>query len=184
MLRLEIAKQELFDEATNTFIAIEPRIVELEHSLLAVSLWEAKYQKPFLDSGKSDRTFEETTFYIKSMMLDQSGDTDFIEYLNQSQLREISAYIESKESATTFSTFSEQRGRSSEIVTSELIYYWMVAYQIPFECERWNLNRLFALIRICGIKNNPNQKKMPKHAIAARNRELNNARRAQMGTSG
>jgi hypothetical protein len=76
----------------------------------------------------------------------------------------------------------ERKGRG-ETITAELIYYWMVAFNIPFSCEYWHLNRLFALIRICNIKNAP-EKKMGKHEIASRNRELNAARRAQYNTRG
>jgi hypothetical protein len=102
--------------------------------------------------------------------------------MRQKNLDEINAYIEAKHTATTFSQMPAKTGRG-EIITSELLYYWMIAFNIPFECQHWHLNRLFSLIRICSIKNQP-QKKMSRSEIAARNRELNAQRKAQLGTRG
>jgi hypothetical protein len=76
----------------------------------------------------------------------------------------------------------ERRG-PGEVITSELIYYWIVSFNIPFECQYWHLNRLFSLIRICNIKNSK-PKKVSRMELAQRNRELNAARKAKLGTSG
>lgn len=116
------------------------------------------------------------------MIITPNFPPDTLQRLTQSDVGKINAYIESSESATTFGVMP-QRGGRGEVITAELIYYWMVAFGIPFECENWHLNRLFALIRICNIKNAP-EKKMSPGEIAKRNRELNAARRAQLGTSG
>ncbi len=184
MLVIEIDETELFDEKNNTFIKIPKVKIELEHSLLAISKWESKYQIPFLGGAKNEqKTNEQILDYVHCMVLTDLDDPTVLNGLSSENLRNVNNYIESKESATTFGEMPKSSYGRSEIVTSELIYYWMVAFNIPFECERWNLNRLFALIKICNIKNSPT-KKMPKHSIAARNRELNNARRAQYNSAG
>lgn len=183
MLTLRLEKNEFYDEANKKFVYTPEITLVLEHSLLAVSKWESKYQIPFLSGAQENRSQDQILYYIESMIVKPEDPGNAIGYLTAKEISKVNRYIESKESATTFGempTTSQGRG---ETITSELIYYWMVAFNIPFECERWNLNRLFALIKICNIKNSP-KKKMPKHSIAARNRELNQARRAQYNTSG
>lgn len=180
MLKLFIVGTEYFDEATETFESVDDFELEIEHSLLSVSKWESKYQKPFLSN--TSKTPEEIYFYIEAMILNKSYPADIIQRFDQKVLDKINEYIESRESATTFGAMPERKGRG-EVITSELIYYWMVAFNIPFECESWHLNRLFALIRICNIKNTP-PKKMSRSEIAARNRELNARRRSQLNTRG
>ena len=180
MLKLLVIGTEYFDEETETFESVGDFELELEHSLLSLSKWEAKFQKPFLNNNS--KTSAEILFYVEAMILTPDYPDDVITRFDQKNLDKIHEYIESKESATTFGTMPERRGRG-EIITAELIYYWMVAFNIPFECEHWHLNRLFALIRICNIKNAKPQK-MPRHEIAARNRELNAKRRAELNTNG
>lgn len=184
MLELTIKIEELFDEETNSFIVIPETTIQLEHSLLALSKWEAKYNIPFLGAPRKqeEKTKEQIFDYIKFMVLGPTPDDLLINNLGQEDFNKINSYIESPQSATTFGELPEKRA-SREVITSELIYYWMVAFTIPFECETWNLNRLFSLIKICNIKNAP-ASKMPKHSIAARNRELNKARREQYGSKG
>jgi hypothetical protein len=116
------------------------------------------------------------------MIISPNSPGGILRRLSEENIQRINEYIESPESATTFGSMP-QRGGIGEVITAELIYYWMVAFNIPFECENWHLNRLFALIRICNIKNSP-AKKMSKSELAARNRELNAARRAQYNTKG
>lgn len=182
MLRITIPELELFNEETETFITGPSVDIELEHSLASLSKWESKYCKPFLISGeKSD---EEVAFYIESMVITKDPPENLFYRLGQENLDLINEYIGSTQSATTFSDSHNQKGRGSkEIVTSELIYFWMVSYSVPFEAENWNLNRLFSLLRICNIKNSK-QKPMSRSEIARRNRELNAQRKAQLGTSG
>lgn len=180
MLKIIIPGDEYFNEETETFQTVGDFELELEHSLISLSKWESKYKKPFLSSeGKSP---EEILAYVKAMILTPIYPEDLFLRLTQKNYAEINDYIESKESATTFGHMPERKGRG-EIITSELIYYWMVAFNIPFECERWHLNRLFALVRICNIKNQK-PKKMSRSEIAARNRELNAQRRLQYNTKG
>jgi hypothetical protein len=179
MLRIVI-EDEGFDNDTQTFETITKVIVDLEHSLASLSKWESKYQKPFL-SGE-DKTGEEIFDYIKAMVVNPGVDPNVLVGCDTEQLKVIQKYIDSPESATTFGEMSERRGRG-EIITAELIYYWMVAFTIPFECEHWHLNRLFALIRICNIKNSKPQP-MPRHEAAAHRHRLNQQRREQLGTRG
>jgi hypothetical protein len=180
MLRIVIPGAEYFNEATSEFEEVSDFELELEHSLVSLSKWESKFQKPFLNSN--DKTPEEIMGYVEAMILTPSYPKDIFTRFSNENINQINDYIESKESATTFGSMPDRKGRG-EIITSELIYYWMVAFTIPFECEHWHLNRLFALIRICNIKSSK-PKKMSRGEIAQRNRELNAQRRAKYGTSG
>lgn len=180
MLHLLVKGLEFFDEETNTFSVSDDVELDLEHSLVSLSKWESFFEKPFLSSG--EKTPEEILAYVKMMIITPNINDDVILSFSQDNIKEINDYINSPQSATTFGTMPEQRGRG-ETITAELIYYWMVAFNIPFECQNWHINRLFALIRICNIKNSK-PKKMGQHEIAARNRELNAKRREQLKTSG
>lgn len=180
MLKLIIPGEEYFNEETEEFETIGDFELELEHSLISLSKWESIHQKPFLSN--SDKTSEEILDYVKAMILTPIYPEGLFERFTNIQFSQINKYIESKESATTFGDMPERKGRG-EVITSELIYYWMVAFTIPFECETWHLNRLFALIRICNLKNSKPQKRS-RSEVAARNRELNAQRRAQYNTRG
>lgn len=182
MLRLIVTGEEFYDEATEEFVTFDDIVLELEHSLAALSKWESKFGKPFL--GSETKTDEEVRGYVEAMMLTPTFSSEMFDKFTKKNFDDINEYIGSSQSATTFvETRHDKARRSGEVVTAELIYFWMVSYNVPFECEHWNLNRLFALLRICGIKNSK-EKKMSKGEVAARNREINAARRAQLGTSG
>ena len=179
MLIINIPSTELYDEEHNEFITTEETRLELEHSLISLSKWESKWKKPFINSN--DKTTEETFDYIRCMLLDENQ-IDKIKYLTPKDISAINDYISDPMTATTF--YEETTNTSKkEVITSELIYYWMVASNIPMECEKWHLNRLLTLIRICSIKNTP-PKKMSKRDIMSRNRALNEARRKQLHTNG
>jgi hypothetical protein len=180
MLKIIIPGTEYFNEETEEFESVGDFELELEHSLISLSKWESKHQKPFLSS--SDKTPEEILEYIEAMILTPVYPEDLFSRFAHENFSRINAYIESSQSATTFGSMPARKGRG-EVITSELIYYWMVAFNIPFECERWHLNRLFALVRICNLKNSKPQK-MSRSEIAARNRELNAQRRQQYNTRG
>jgi hypothetical protein len=180
MLKIIVPGEEYYNEETEEFETVGDFELELEHSLISLSKWESKHQKPFLSN--STKTPDEILDYVKAMVLTPNYPEDIFQRFSNIQFSQINKYIESTESATTFGAMPERRGRG-EIITSELIYYWMVAFTIPFECETWHLNRLFALIRICNIKNSKPQK-MSRSEVAARNRELNAQRRAQFNTRG
>lgn len=180
MLKITLGDTEGYDEKTETFVTVVGDVeIELEHSLISLSKWESKFKRPFLNSDK--KTSEEILYYIMAMIVSPYP-SNVLELLSQTNIDAINEYIESSESATTFGALPKRPGQG-ETITAELIYYWMVAFTIPFECESWHLNRLFALIRICNIKNSP-QKKLSRHEIASRNHALNEQRRARFGTSG
>ena len=182
MLKIDytIPAIEYYDEITEEFVMFDPKSihVSLEHSLVAISKWEAKYHKPFLSN--EEKTPEETLEYICMMDSSESLTISDLRRLPSKMMQKIQDYIQDPMTATTFSN-THQSGR--EILTSEVIYYNMIAAQIPFECQHWHLNRLLTLLRVCAIKNSP-QKKMSKNEIYARNRALNAQRRAKMNTKG
>ena len=173
---------EEFDESKNEFIPImsKKQTLQLEHSLVSLSKWEAKWRKPFL--SKEKRTAEESIDYVRCMTLTQNVDPNVYNAITPQLLAEVSAYIDASMTATTFSK-NGNRTASREIITSEIIYYWMVAYQIPFECQKWHLSRLLTLINVCNVKNAP-QKKMSRQEVMARNKALNAARRKKLNTRG
>lgn len=180
MLRIVIA-EEAFDDEKEEFVLLDPVVVDLEHSLVSLSKWESKFQRPFLDSG--EKTPEEIFAYIEAMVVTPGIGPDVLVRCSQEHLDKIQEYISSSQSATTFGTMPEHRGRG-ERITSELIYYWMVAYTIPWEAQYWHLNRLFSLIRICNLKNsNQKERKLTRNDIEER-RRLNEQRRAALGTTG
>lgn len=181
MLTINVPALELFNEDTCEFINIPAVTLRMEHSLISISKWESKWQKPFLT--KDDKTPDEIAYYYKCMCLDKKDVPDEVfMYMPNNLNKVIWDYINSPMTATTISN-RKQRKSSRQIVTSELIYYWMIAYQIPLECEKWHLNRLITLIEICNIKNEP-PKKMSSAETMRQNAALNAARRARAHTKG
>lgn len=179
MLRITIPETEFYDETKEEFITYKAQVLQLEHSLVSISKWESHWNKPFL--SEKDKTFEELLDYVKCMTITQNVSDDVYRRLTRQNVDEINTYIESPMTATTFSDRKESPNR--EIITSEIIYYWMVTFNIPFECQKWHLNRLLTLIKVCNIKMNP-PKKMGRQELAQRNRELNAARKARLNTKG
>ena len=156
--------------------------MQLEHSLLSISKWESKWCKAFLES-REEKTYEEVIDYIKCMTLNKNVSDDVYRCLTQENITAINDYIAAPMTATYFSN-NERGKRNSEQVTSELIYYWMIALQIPFDpCQKWHINRLLTLIRVCNVKNQP-PKKMSKRSTASQYAKLNAARRQQMNSRG
>lgn len=180
MLWLTIPASEQWDAKRREFIYTKEQTLQLEHSLVSLSKWESKWCKPFL--SKNDKTSEETLDYIKCMTLTQNVHPDVYNSITNAQIDRIKDYISAPMTATTFSEDPNGK-RNSEIVTAELIYYWMIALNIPFECQKWHLNRLLTLIRVCNIKNTP-PKKRSKRDIMSRNHALNAARRNSLRTKG
>lgn len=181
MLQIKVPlSPEDWDEEKGEFIEPKYQTLQLEHSLVSISKWESRWCKPFLSKGSM--TDEETLDYIKCMTLTQNVKPEVYYRLTSENIKQIDNYIGSPMSATTFSKDTSAKG-SREIVTSELIYYWMISLNIPFECQKWHLNRLLTLIRVCNIKNTP-PKKMSRKEIMSRNAQLNAARRKQLNTKG
>lgn len=180
MLEIIIPETELYDGSKDLFIKTKKTTLRLEHSLVSISKWESKWKKPFLT--KEPKTYVQSIDYVRCMTLSQNIDPNVYFAINSDTLKRIEQYIDTDQTATWFSN-NEERNRTSEQITSELIYYWMVLYGIPFECQKWHLSRLITLIRICNAKN-AQQRKMPKEAILSKNRALNNARRKAMHTKG
>ena len=169
-----------WDEQKQEFVEPKVQTLQLEHSLVSLSKWESKWKKSFISN--KNITNEEMMDYIKCMTLTKNVSPMVYDHLTQANIKEVRDYIEDPMTATTFAK-EVGAGRSREIVTSELIYYWMISSNIPFECQKWHLNRLIALIRVCGIKNAP-PKKRSKRDIMSQNAALNAARRQQMNTKG
>lgn len=179
MLEIIIPGLELYNEETNEFTCYDDVKLELEHSLISISKWESKWCKPFLD-GK-DKTLDEIVDYVRCMTISDNIKSDVYDRLTEENLVVINEYIGRPMTATTFNNEKKSTGR--EIITSEIIYYWMVSFNIPFECQYWHLNRLLTLIKVCNVKNNP-PKKMSQKEILARNKALNDARKKELGTRG
>lgn len=178
MLEIVVPGREFFDEDKNEFVITKSTKLTLEHSLISLSKWESKWEKPFLSSDKS---VPETIDYIRCMTLTQNVDPLVYNALNNENVQDVIKYIEAPMTATKVK--AQKHARNSETVTAELIYYWMIALNIPFECQKWHLNKLLTLIEVCSVKNQP-QKKMSKSEILRSNRELNAARRAKYKTKG
>lgn len=180
MLQITIHEKEAWDEKSNQFISIPETTICLEHSLISISKWESKWHIPFL--RKDRKTIEQIIDYIRCMTVTPNVKPEIYDFLSQENINDVLAYIEDPMTASTVKDLGGPR-RSSELVTSELIYYWMVALQIPFECQKWHINRLMMLIRICNVKNQPG-KKMSKRNAMQQNAALNTARRQHMHSKG
>lgn len=176
---------EQYDEESNEFIYTvvgKDQTIKLEHSLVSISKWEAKWCKPFFSKNKKSR--EEILDYIKFMTLTQNVDPEVYERLTSENVRQIDEYLEAPMTATTVSGDGSGKGKKgNEVVTSEVIYYWMIALEIPVEFQKWHINRLLMLVRVCSAKNQP-AKKMSKRDIMAQNAALNEARKKQLNTRG
>ena len=180
MLTITVVFEEAYDEKTEKFVVIKGVDLELEHSLVSLSKWESEFEKPFLST--SDKTEEEMLFYIKCMIQTENFPGGVFSKLSQKNIDQINKYIGAKQTATWFNPRPNQKP-SREVITAELVYYWMICHHIPFECQHWHFNRLMTLIKVCNEKNAPPQKMSKRDAIE-RQRELNAQRRAQMGSKG
>lgn len=179
MFTLTVGGTEVYNEKTRRFESSGGTVLRLEHSLVSVSKWESEFKRPFITT--TDKTPEETLGYIRHMVLNENWDSDLLLLLNEVHVRTINDYLGDSHTATWFS--DQKTAPSREVVTSELIYYWMTVASIPLEAENWPLQRLFTLIRVVNEKNKP-PKKMRTQEAAARQRELNRQRLAAMKTKG
>ena len=173
MLKITIPGQEFWGEEKEVFVNTKGATLQLEHSLVSLSKWESKWHKPFLGNG--DKTVEETVDYIRCMTLTQNVNPSVYDFITNEIIGQVSDYIDDSMTATWFS--KEDKGSPNrEVITAEIIYYWMIALNIPFECQKWHLNRLLTLIRVCDVKNAPPEKLSQKE-IVKRNAAINAARR-------
>jgi len=179
MLTIKLTLSESFDETTNEFGDADTVVLHFEHSLVSLSKWESEFEKPFLSSDKSP---EEILAYLKCMLLTPNIAPEVFLRLSQENIEQINEYINAKMTATWFND-REQYTPSREIITAELIYYWMISMNIPFECQHWHLARLLTLVKVCNKKNQP-PKKMSRKDAMQQQRSLNAQRKAAMGTSG
>lgn len=178
MLEITVPAAEMFDESKQEFIESKEQTLQLEHSLVSLSKWESKWHKAFL--SKREKTFEETIDYIRCMTITKNVDPSVYFNLSKENIEEINRYIEDPMTATYIA--DDPNGSvGGDVVTSELIYYWMISLNIPQEYQKWHLNRLISLIKVCNVKNMP-AKKMSQSELMRRHSAINEARRkkAQM----
>lgn len=182
--KIHVPEREIWIEDTEEFLSFPETDIEIEHSLVSISIWESKYHKPYLSTNKS---LEETLDYMRMMVIGDHPEItiEFFSTLPEVVINEIKNYIDDPMTATTFSDeddkkFENHNGKSKEFITSETIYYWMTTQNIPFECEMWHINRLIALIKLCAIKNQPEDnkknKKLTSSELALRRAKMEAAR--------
>lgn len=177
MLNIIIPETEIFNEESSEFIQIKSTRIVMEHSLVSLSKWESFYKKPFL--VRDEKTIEESLYYYQCMTITQNVDIKLFEYLSEENVKKINSYIDNSMTATTF---TDRGGTCRDIITAEVIYGWMVALRIPFECQKWHINRLMTLIRVCNIQNSDETVPMNEQLIS--NKELNEKRKKALNTTG
>ena len=187
MLTITIKAGELYDENKNEFVNLRSdQVLCLEHSLVSISKWESKWHKPFMDD-RTPKTKEEIIDYIRCMTITQNVDPAIYYLLSPKAFEQIQNYISDSMTATWFND-KKTKGRKKRIITSELIYYWIVSLQIPFECQKWHINRLLTLIRVCNEENKEaygtKNKKGSTRQMLSERAALNAARRKQLGSRG
>lgn len=182
MLKVTIPPRELYNEKTEEFVYTDSVELQLEHSLVSLSKWESKWGIPFIST--KDKTTEQSIDYVRAMTVTQNVDPEVYLHIPDKVMNTISDYISAPMTATTFPKEKDKK-TNSEVITAEIIYYWMIAFNIPFECQKWHLNRLLTLVNVCSIKNQPAKKKKrtTKEAMAER-RAINEANKRRLGTTG
>ena len=180
MLELHFSASDFYDG--NSFVDAPAVTLQLEHSLLAVSKWEGIWEKPFMGQKSLDKT--EFCSYILCMMVAGSPPPFLEQRLTNEHVDQVQTYMSRKSTATWFTDYSKKTSPSNEVITSEIIYYWMIAYQVPPEYERWHLQKLMTLLQVCERKSNQSNRKMSRQEILARNRELNAQRRKATNSTG
>ena len=180
MLRLFFKELETYDEKENLFSTVPAGEIELEHSLVSVSKWEAIHKKAFL--GTETKTYEEIISYLECMAVDGKFPPELLARIDDGHIQQLSEYINSAQTATWFGE-TKDAPKSREVITAEVIYYWMIHFNIPVEFQYWHLNRLLTLVRVCGVKQEK-PKKMGRQEAADQRRMLNEQRKKQFNTRG
>jgi len=180
MLKLIVPEGELYDEKTNEFVSFKGQVLQLEHSLVSISKWESKWHKPYLSNKK--QTPEEFMDYVRCMTITQNVNPITYKFLTRDNKKDIFEYLNDPMTATII-TNRAPASPNRRPITSEILYYKMAYHGIPFECQKWHLNRLLMLIKVCDIKSGPS-KKMPRRAAAQQREALNAARCKRMHTRG
>lgn len=181
MLRITVPATEMYDPKKDEFISTKEQTLQLEHSLVSLSKWESRWNKPFI--SKTDITYEETIDYIRCMTITQNVDPRVYDCLTNENINQVNEYIGRSMTATTFTEDKTKKGGSRDIITAEIIYHWMIALQIPEDYRKWHLNSLLTLIRVCNEKSQP-PKKMSQRDIMSRNAQLNAARKKKHNSRG
>ena len=156
VLDLYVPGKEFWNSELQEFIYTKDITLHLKHSLVSLTRWEQHYKRKFLDDGPKNE--EEYRFYIQCMTLNKDVDPLVYTVLQEDDIKKVTDYLHDSMTATTLPKQNNNRS-NSEKLSSELIYYYMSALNIPFECEKWFLNNLIILISIASIKNNPQEKK-------------------------
>lgn len=180
MLQIIVPEREFFNDETSEFTKSKAETLQLEHSLLSLAKWESKWRKPFLSS--KDKTNEETLDYIRCMIIGPNTNPEIFNAIPGEVFAQIKNYINDPMTATWFSELPGQK-RNNRIITAEIIYYWMISLNIPMECQKWHLNRLLTLIRVCSIESQA-PKKGNRKEIFSRQAAINQARRAKLKSKG
>ena len=180
---IHVPAQEFFNNETQTFLNLKETTFKIEHSLVAIAKWESKWHVAFLDDNV-EKTDEMIIDYIKCMTISQNVNPEIYDHLPQETLKEINDYIGDPMTATTFRNVNGSGPGSGEFITNEIVYYWMIAQNIPLECEKWHFNRLMTLIRVCSEKNQPDKKMMNRRDLLNQNKALNEARKKAMHSRG
>lgn len=181
MLPIKVPDWDEWDEKSEMFVRHKGPLLKLEHSLISISRWEAITHKPFLNN--KDRTDQDMLIYIRCMAMEKEPSYEELMHLRADDFERIGKYIDDSQTATWFREEPGRKSPSRRIITSELIYYWMIKAGVPFECQKWHINRLMTLIRVVNEEEKP-KKKMPRKAMLAQRAKLNAERRARLGTTG
>lgn len=178
MYPLTLPDFEAYNSETNEFVSIKGKTYKLEHSLISISKWESKWHRPFLSPTDGPRTPAETLDYVRCMCINDEIPESVLPYISRDEMDKIMKYINDPMTATTFSKRRKQRAarNSSTFVTSEVLYWQMSMFSIPYKCEQWHLNRLLTLLRVCEEKGQTPQK-MSERDILRQYASANAARR-------
>lgn len=179
--------EQLWDEKNEVFVYrgedVE-RKLQLEHSLVSIRKWETKWNKAFLsEKTKKTLTNEEAVDYIRCMTITQNVNPTVYDRLTSENMAEIEKYMNSPMTAVALTNRPRNNTGPKDVVTSELIYYWMISYGIPIQCEKWHLNSLLALIQVFNMKNSNGPKRNQRQLISDYAR-INAQRRKEWKTRG